>query len=275
MAPPRKPSRPSPAPIDRLAKRPASRQTTGAESARKVLGLLLQFNAKRPWLSIDALAEAVGAPVSTTYRYAALLKEMGFLSDDGQGRYCIAPTLLRVAAAGREAIRYPELAKAEVASLAARTGETVLLIQPVGGNGVCIDKVESPHAMRIAYELGAAFPLHRGAAPKVLLAFQSDAERERYLQQLRAEARGQAVAQLRKELDQIRADDVGYSSAEITSGLWAVAVPIRQADKVVLALSVAGPAFRIGPRARASIERDVRATAARISALLSELGDSA
>jgi DNA-binding IclR family transcriptional regulator len=262
-----------PAAARRPAKPPAARQTTGAESARKVLSVLLQFSARQPWLSIDDMAAAVGAPVSTTYRYAALLKEMGFLGDDGQGRYCIAPTLLRVAAAGREAIRYPELARNEVASLAARTEETVLLIQPIGGNGVCIDKVESEHSMRIAYELGAAFPLHRGAAPKVLLAHLPPNERERYLQQLGSGGTGrqQTVGQLRSELDEIRAGGVAYSNAEITSGLWAVAVPISQSGKVVLALSVAGPAFRIGKQARVKVEKDTRETAARISALLSAL----
>jgi DNA-binding IclR family transcriptional regulator len=260
-----------PAAARRAAKPPATRQTTGAESARKVLSVLLQFSAKRPWLSIDEMAEAVGAPVSTTYRYAALLKEMGLLGDDGQGRYCVAPTLLRVAAAGHAAIRYPELARDEVAALATRTEETVLLIQPIGGNGVCIDKVESEHSMRIAYELGAAFPLHRGAAPKVLLAHLPTNERERYLQQLGTGGTGrrQTIGQLRSELEEIRAGGVAYSNAEITSGLWAVAVPVSQSGKVVLALSVAGPAFRIGKQARVRVEKDARQTAARISSLLS------
>ncbi len=64
---------------------------------------------------------------------------------------------------------------------------------------------------------------------------------------------------------------VAYSNAEITSGLWAVAVPVWQSGKVVLALSVACPAFRIGRRARVKVEKDTRATATRISALRSTL----
>ncbi len=266
----------SKAPAVRLTTRPsgvaAGRPASGAESARKVLSVLLCFDAKRPFATIDELAPAVGAPLSTTYRYAALLKEMGFLGDDGHGRYFIAPAVLRLSDAARAAINYAELARPEVDDLAAQTGETVLLIQPVGPNGVCIAKSESAHPMRLAYELGAAFPLHRGAAPKALLAHLPANERERYLDHVaRSEpVPGDKLTALRAELERICADGVAYSRAEITSGVWAVAVPVFQRDKAVLALSVAGPAFRLKKPLRPAIEQQVRAAAQRLSTLLTD-----
>lgn len=257
----------------RAPTRAAQRQTSGAESARKVLSLLLCFDAKRPRANIDELALAVAAPRSTTYRYAALLKEMGLLCDDGNGRYFVAPTVLRLSDAARAAISYPDLAKPEVERLAAETGETVLLIQAVGKNGVCIGKVESPHSMRLAYEIGAALPLHRGAAPKVLLAHLPAGERDRYLEGIAVSdpARAADVPRLRTELEQIRRGGAAYSRAEITSGVWAVAVPVFERDKVVLALSVAGPAFRLKRPLRPAIERTLREAAARLSTLLTGL----
>jgi DNA-binding IclR family transcriptional regulator len=267
-------SLPSPAGAGRRRpRRAAGRQTSGAESARKVLSVLLCFDAKRPHATIEELAVAVGAPLSTTYRYVALLKEMGLLSDDGNGRYFVASTLLRLSDAARAAISYPELARSEVDQLAAETGETVLLIQAIGKNGVCIGKAESPHSMRLAYDLGAALPLHRGAAPKVLLAHLPASERERYLQGIAdgdPSARAD-VQRLRTELERIRRNGAAYSRAEITSGVWAVAVPIFEREKVVLALSVAGPAFRLKRPLRPAIEQALREAAARLSTLLTEL----
>ena len=73
-------------------------------------------------------------------------------------------------------------------------------------------------------------------------------------------------ARLRAELEHMRAHGSGITIDEITPGVWACAAPIVEHGKVVAALSVAGPAFRIGKAKRSAFEALVRNAAREVSA---------
>jgi DNA-binding IclR family transcriptional regulator len=57
---------------------------------------------------------------------------------------------------------------------------------------------------------------------------------------------------------------------EITPGVWACAAAIVENDEVVAAMSVAGPALRIGRARQLSFQTKLRAAAASVSAVISE-----
>ena len=73
-------------------------------------------------------------------------------------------------------------------------------------------------------------------------------------------------ARLHAELEHMRAHGSGITIDEITPGVWACAAPIVEHGKVVAALSVAGPAFRIGKAKRSAFEALVRNAAREVSA---------
>src|SRR4051812_30590972 len=123
--------------------RPSRR--SGAESARKVLELLLRFSDERPAASIRELASETGVPLPTAYRYVALLREMGLVEEGDRGRYHVTP---RVAPLARAAYANPGLiriAEPVMRRLADTTRESVILVRLIGGLPVCVDRVESPH----------------------------------------------------------------------------------------------------------------------------------
>ena len=62
------------------------RKSAGAESARRVLDLLLSFSRTRHTLTTKELAAATGIPLPTVYRYVGFLHESGLLVDRGDGR---------------------------------------------------------------------------------------------------------------------------------------------------------------------------------------------
>ena len=68
-----------------------SRRTTGVESARKALQLLLCFDASRTRASVAELAKAAGLPLSSAYRHVALLREVGLVEEEGAGLYRVTP----------------------------------------------------------------------------------------------------------------------------------------------------------------------------------------
>ncbi|MDB5841098.1 MAG: hypothetical protein JWQ23_3050 [Herminiimonas sp.] len=249
------------------------RRTHGAESSRKVLGILAYFEAKRPVATIDQLAQAVDVPKSTAYRYVALLREMNFIADDGRGGYHLGPRILHMATAAEAAMDYIDIAYPIMERLCENTGETVLLLRRVGDSGVCISRVESSNPIRLFFEIGRAWPLHRGASSKVLLANMPPRERTAYLERI-AEADPALKARLPKfvkELDAIRDSGISISKAEITPDIWAVAAPVFDAGKVVAAISLAGPAYRIPDASRQSFETLTSDAAQLISAALAQV----
>lgn len=246
----------------------AERKTHGASSSRKVLGILGYFEPRRPVASIDELANAVDVPKSTAYRYVSVLREMGFVADNGRGGYHLAPRVINMAAAARAAISYADIARPVMHQLSEETGETVLLLQRMGDNVVCIARAEPMQAIRLSYDVGTSFPLHRGAAPgKLLLAFMEARERNAYL--ARATRADPSLASklkaFERELLQIRSSEVAVALNEIIPDVYGLAAPIFEQGDVIAALTVAGPSFRLQGSVRERIETLLRKAASRLS----------
>jgi DNA-binding IclR family transcriptional regulator len=246
------------------------RRIAGAESSRKVLSLLAYFEPQRPAASIETLARSIGAPMSTAYRYVALLREFGFLMEAPGGKYALGPRALGMARAAQAAMSYTELARAVMETLAHDTGETVFLLRRVGDHAICIGRCDPVNPVRIFLEIGSAVPLHVGASPKLLLAHLPPRERDAYIAHHidRDPTLRRNRARLRAELEQMRERGSGITIDEITPGVWACAAPIVEHGKVVAALSIAGPAFRIGKPKRRAFEAMVRKAARQVTAKL-------
>ena len=77
-----------------------------------------------------------------------------------------------------------------------RVGETVFLLVRRGRNAVCIERLEGLRVQSLALRLGGSLPLHAGAGPRALLAWEPEAEWEEYVDEgaRAARRRGAAVA---------------------------------------------------------------------------------
>jgi len=134
-------------------------------------------------------------------------------------------------------------------SLAAATGETVLLTVYQQGEVVCIEKIESPHAVRLAMDVGTRRMPHAGASSKVLMAFLPPDEIEAIIQRGLPRLCTNTITDpqaLRAELARIREQGYAFSVEETDTGAWGIATPIRNPQgEVIAALGIAGPTFRM------------------------------
>ena len=232
-----------------------AKRIRGTASSRKVLQVLTSFTPERPITTVDALARTVKVPLSTAYRYIALLREVGLVTDDGHGGYHLSPRMVELARASRAAFSFIDVALPVMEKLRDASGETVILIRRVGDAAICVERVESAQRVRLSFEVGAAFPLHRGAAPKLLLAYMVERERDEYLARARkidADLRRRPGAFV-EELDAIARQSWAESSQEITPDIWAAAAPVIEGNRLAAAVSVAGPAYRLTARQRSRI----------------------
>ncbi|HVL55326.1 MAG TPA: IclR family transcriptional regulator [Burkholderiaceae bacterium] len=245
--------------------------TSGAESSRKVLRLLLSFSVDRPIAPVEQLAEEIGVPLSTAYRYVTLLREVGLL-ENAAGGVRISPLAIGLARAAVAANSIVEIARPVLERMRDHSGESALLVRRFGDTAVCIDHAPSSQAVRLSFQPGQPLALHSGASAKLLLASLRDADRDDYLRRLPAllpdpDRRRALLA----ELPVIGRRGWAVSEGEVDAGIWAAAAPVSNGRDVVAAVSIAALAYRTPKSSRPNLIELVRAGAAEISSRLSPL----
>nr|BFE35578.1 IclR family transcriptional regulator [Actinomadura rugatobispora] len=245
-----------------------AQRRSGAESSRKMLHLLLAFNERRHTRTAADLARALDMPQSSVYRYLSVLRDTGMVEDVGAGEYRLTWLFVGLARAARAAGDTLEsTARPVLDSIAAAGGETTLLIKRVGWNAMCIDRVESPHPVRLQFDPGQPMTLHRGSAARVLLASMPAADRDRYL----ASVTGLTPAerdQIESDVDTVARTGWVESFGEVDEGIWGASALIRRQGEPLAAIGVAGPLFRLQQADRMKIINLLVSGAAEIAAAL-------
>jgi DNA-binding IclR family transcriptional regulator len=240
----------------------------GSVSARKLMRVLLSFTEQQPLASVSRLASSAGVPVSTAYRYVALLREEGLLEDGGPGLYRLTPRVVALARAARAARgSLTSLARPLLEWLVEQTSETAVFMQRMGWSVVCVDLVESRQAVRLSFQVGQPRPLWAGSAAKVLLAGSPAEERSAYRRSLGPDARPPTD----DDLEQIRQQGWAESFGEVDPGIWGTAAAVASGGEVAAALGVAGPLYRLDESARERIIVLVRRAAGELAAQVSAL----
>jgi DNA-binding IclR family transcriptional regulator len=247
-----------------------TRRRSGAESSRKALQLLLAFDERRHTRSAADLAAALEMPISSVYRYLSVLRETGMLEEAGAGEYRLSWVFVRLARAARAAGDTLEaLARPVLAAVAEAGGETTLLIKRMGWSAVCVDRVDSPHSVRLQFDPGQRMSLHRGSAARVLLASMPAADRHRYLASV-PDLTEHARDQIETDVGTVARVGWAESFGEVDEGIWGASAAIRDQGRVVAALGVAGPLYRLQQDDRARITELVISGAEEISAALTD-----
>lgn len=166
--------------------------------------------------SLAGLVEATGLSRATAHRLAVALEAHGLLRRAEDGRFALGLHLVALGRAATEQFPLAEVAAPALARLRDRTDESVQLYVPDGSDRVCVAALESPHGLRTIVPVGAALPMDRGSAGRVL-----SGERTRHGWVQTVEEREPGVA--------------------------SVSAPVRDAGGVVVAaVSVSGPVDRMG-----------------------------
>ncbi|MCK5585460.1 helix-turn-helix domain-containing protein, partial [Candidatus Bipolaricaulota bacterium] len=102
---------------------------------------ILTLFSDSPVLQVSEIAEKMGQPRSTAYRYVAALKANRLVeeADDGPG-YRLGPKILELAATmSRRPLR--DVARPYLERIGRETGETIILSGLRDQAGICLEKV--------------------------------------------------------------------------------------------------------------------------------------
>ena len=255
-----------------------SRTETSVGTLARGLDILGLFSRAGPELTQTEISEALGLPLPTVHRLTAVLAERGYLERDPRSRrFRLGLEIARFLPPLLSGMRLPELARADVARLAADTGETVSLAVLQDGEIVYLLSESGSRLLSSQAPIGMRLPAHCTALGKCLLAhLPEEAARdaagpEPYEQ--RTPATATTWEALRPALARIRRDGVAVSWEEYEIGLAAIAVPVTWLEGPgSAAVNVALPTSRANRAFRTELLGRLREIAARTEAGLAAHG---
>lgn len=219
-------------------------------SLMRILGIFETIAKTSEGMTLAQLSTSLASPKSSLLLLLRPLVANDYLVH-GSGLYRLGPSIFRLASDVLSVRDFSKLIRPYLEDLAQRTGESVFLAAidldaQVASYVECID---SPQAVRYSVPPGTVRPLYTSAAGRLLLAFQEDEFRERYLKSVKLKALTPLTSTdrnaLKRELDAIRLAGVSISMGEAVVGAAGIAAPVLSADGTVThALLVAAPVDR-------------------------------
>lgn len=215
------------------------------------VGALLDRLAEDGEITASELADRIGEPRSTVYRLLATLQQLDMVEPGTRrGTYRLGLELLRLGSAVIARFDERQAALPVMERIHDETGETVFLCIRRGFEAVCIERLDGRRVQSLALRLGGSLPLHAGAAPRVLLAFEPEALWDEYARSgpLATFTDGTPTTRsaLFASLKETRERGYAVSDEDVTVGIAALGAPIfdyRNALRAALSISSVRPAI--------------------------------
>lgn len=239
-------------------------------SVERALQILESFSEDNAERGVSEIAQSVDLHKATTFRIVTTLVNFGYLerTPDGQ-RYRLG---MRLASLGcnviqrmdvrREALHYMQ-------RLVEQWGESVDLSVFEQNDVFFVEAIQGNHALTFAAATVRHLPLHCTASGKVFLAFLPPDKLDSVLTQpLSAYTDNTTTSpeKLREQLAEVRRSGYSIDNEEFEVGVYAIAAPIRNQQKeVVAALGMPIPISRLDREKLPAITASLCDTAASIS----------
>ena len=237
------------------------------ERAVQVLNILAEHPGG---LSLADLARISGVPMTTLHRLVAVLRASSLVGETAGGLCVMGVGTVVLARAFLDGVDLREVARPEMADLVTRTGETCHLGILASVHIVYLEKIDSPHPVRMYSRVGGTNPALSTALGRAILAYSPEPVVEEVLEGSQRlfglDAHGGDV---HKVLDGVRRN--GYSSdlQDNEMGICCIGAPVvDHTGRVVAGISLSTPASRFDLSRLDDNGRLVRAAAGRISGAL-------
>lgn len=224
-------------------------EESGIQVVARVATILRALNGAEEGLSLSQLAERAELPRSTVHRLVVALRNEGLLMSTPTGRTRIGPELMRLAHESRAELTR-EL-RPFMQRLRDELDETVDLAVLEGDHVRFVDQIAAPHRLRAVSAVGETFPLYCSANGRALLAELPREARPALigtdLEPLTPQTLTDPAAVL-AAVAEVEQRGYAVTRDQITEGICAVAVAVRDASGALAALAVPLPTPRFEGR---------------------------
>ncbi|MFE5707883.1 IclR family transcriptional regulator [Rhodococcus koreensis] len=249
-----------------------NRPAGAVQSVDRALAVL-EILARLGTAGVTEIADELGVHKSTASRLVAVLDSRGYVSQlKNRGKFRLGNSLVRLARTASPDGDLVRQSQELCAELAETVGESVNISILDGDRSVSVVKADGPSGVGTNTWVGQSSPAHATSSGKLLLSELSDAE-------IADSVGGSLIAltprtithlaTLSESIATILDRGWAQSEEELEVGMNAVSVPIRDyTARVIAALSVSGPAYRLLPERFDEVARAALDTAQRISSRL-------
>lgn len=194
----------------------------GVAAVDRALTILAAFEDEPEPMTLAELARRTGMYKSTLLRLMTSLQEFGYLVQLQDGRYHLGPTPFRLGAIYQRANNLHDRVMPVLRQLVTAGTESLSFhVRHDAKRRLCVFRVDSQHSTLDRVEAGMLLPLDRGAAGRVILAFDGES--------------GDGH-------DRIRESGIAVSFGERDPDCAGIACPVfGPGGKLVGALSISGP----------------------------------
>ena len=233
-----------------------------------ILEVLLQQGSP---MNMTEISKKLGLYPSTTHRILDTLKHWGYVEQEPDNqKYQLGLKVLELGMAKLQQIDLVREATPYLKELVNQCNETAHLGVLEEGDVLYLAKVESSQTIRMCSYVGKRAPLHCTALGKVLLAYLSTEERKKILgEKVLPRLTENTITdkrELEKELDKVKEQGFALDREENEKDVRCVAAPIRNYQgKVIAALSISSPIFRIDKNTQNNLKVALIETSIKIS----------
>ena len=225
---------------------PGSPVTEGVQALVKTFRIL-EAIADAGEMGVTRLSERLGYSKSTIHRILETLKRLRYVRQNQTNeRYTLAIRIFELGIRSVEEVDLVNVARPVLETLAAQTNETVHLAVLDDWAVVYLDKIDSPHLLRMFSSVGRRAPAYCTGLGKALLAWQHEEAIDAWLAGTElVQHTANTITRsdrLKQVLGEIR--DRGYATdvEEHEVGIRCTAAPVRdRSGQVVAAISVSCP----------------------------------
>jgi IclR family transcriptional regulator, acetate operon repressor len=219
--------------------------SNGTQSIDRAAELLtLVVRAEGP-ISFTELVEQTGLARSTVSRLLQALERNGIIERNHDGLFRGGPLFAHYANRFDRVESLATAAQPMLERIAEETEETVNLGVPSGDTVVHAAQIDSTYILGATNWIDIEVPPHCSALGKVMYAFDA-LKRPSGPLEARTAHTVTDVRALDRQLETIREQGYAVTRGEVEDGLDALAAPVRDPHgRVIAAISVSGPAFRL------------------------------
>jgi DNA-binding IclR family transcriptional regulator len=234
------------------------------ERAVEVLNLLAEHPSG---LSLADLARTSGLPMTTLHRILGVLRGASLVGETPTGLYVVGSGTVVLARAFLDGVDVRTAALPTMADVVSRTGETCHLGILASVHIVYIEKIDSPHPVRMYSRVGGTNPALSTAIGRAILAHSPTAVVDEVVEgSRRLFGDGVRVEDVHEVLEQVRRNGYSTDLQDNELGICCVGAPVfDHGGRVVAGISVSTPASRFDRARVAETGELVQAAAGRIS----------
>lgn len=230
----------------------AKNSTSPVQSVDRALAIL-EILAEKTEAGVTEISEIIGVHKSTISRLVDALVRRGLVEQvSDRGKFRLGIGLIRLAGSASAQLDSVIQSRPVAKELATTFGETVNIATLDGREVLYLDQVVGPNTISMRTWVGKRVPAHATATGKVLTAWLSEPNRIAVQPKKWIKFAKNTITDfesLELELAKVRKNGYAIASAELEEELVAIAAPIRNNHKeVVAAIAISGPAFRLSKK---------------------------